>query len=68
MIEPSLEDLLKEVDSKFSLITMVSKRARQLNSGYPRLIKSVSNKNVTVALEEIAQGKIKYTRRKTKEG
>ncbi len=69
MIEPSLEDLLKEVDSKFSLITMVSKRARQLNSGFTPLIKTSSTKNVTIALEEIAQGKIQYTRKKsTKEG
>jgi DNA-directed RNA polymerase subunit omega len=67
MIEPSLEDLLKEVDSKFSLITMVSKRARQLNSGFTRLVKSSSTKPVTVAMEEIAQGKIKYTRKKAKE-
>jgi len=65
MIDPSLEDLLREVDSKFSLITMVSKRARQLNSGFTRLVKTNSTKNVTVALEEIAQGKIRYIRKKS---
>jgi DNA-directed RNA polymerase subunit omega len=68
MIEPSLEELLDKVDSKFSLITMVSKRARQLNSGFPKLVKTISKKNVTIALEEIAQSKIIMTKKKAKEG
>jgi len=67
MIEPSLEVLLDRVDSKFSLITMVSKRARQLNNGYPRLVKSNSMKNVTVALEEIADGKVALRHKNDKE-
>jgi DNA-directed RNA polymerase subunit omega len=67
MIEPSLEVLLDKVDSKFSLITMVSKRARQLNNGYPRLVKSNSMKNVTVALEEIADGKVALRHKNDKE-
>jgi DNA-directed RNA polymerase subunit omega len=68
MIEPSLEELLEKVDSKFSLITMVSKRARQLNTGLPKLVKTNSKKNVTIALEEIAQSKITMTKKKAKEG
>jgi len=67
MIEPSLEVLLDKVDSKFSLITMVSKRARQLNNGYPRLVKTNSVKNVTIALEEIAEGKVALKHRDDKE-
>ncbi len=67
MIEPSLEVLLEKVDSKFSLITMVSKRARQLNSGYPKLIKTNSVKSVTIALEEIADGKVVLKQRLNKE-
>lgn len=58
MITPSLEELLKQVDSKFSLVTMVSKRARQINSGFPRLIKTNAVKSVSIALEEIASNKI----------
>ncbi|MDQ7821928.1 MAG: DNA-directed RNA polymerase subunit omega [Candidatus Eremiobacteraeota bacterium] len=68
MIEPSIEELLDKVDSKFSLVTMVSKRARQLNDGYPRMIKTSSTKSVSVALEEIAAGNISYKKNKVKEG
>ncbi len=58
LIKPSLETLLSRVDSKFSLISMVSKRVRQLNSGWESLVESKNLKPVTVALEEIAEGKI----------
>jgi DNA-directed RNA polymerase subunit omega len=69
MIKPSLEELLKQVDSKFSLVTMVSKRARQINNGFPKLVKTNSVRSVTVALEEIANDKIRVKRKKqTKEG
>lgn len=67
MIEPSLEVLLEKVDSKFSLITMISKRARQLNSGYTKLIVTNSVKPVTIALEEIAAGKVVLKHRLNKE-
>lgn len=67
MVKPSLEVLLEKVDSKFSLITMVSKRARQLNNGYPKLVETASGKSVTIALEEIAEGKITEKIRNTKD-
>ena len=31
MMEPPIEDLLKRVDSKFTLVSLSAKRARQLN-------------------------------------
>jgi DNA-directed RNA polymerase subunit omega len=58
MIDPPLEDTLEHVGSKFALITMVTKRSRQINSGAPKLVVSNSNKPVTLALKEIAEKKI----------
>ena len=62
-----LDGLLAHVDSKFSLVNVVTKRAKQLNNGAPPLTDSVNpNKPVSIALDEIAEGKIEYHR--TKEG
>lgn len=58
MIDPPLEETLEHVGSKFALVTMVTKRSRQLNSGAPRLVDANSNKPVTLALKEIAEKKI----------
>lgn len=59
LIQPNLESLLDKVDSKFSLITMVTKRVRQLNSGWEPLVENNDYKPVSLALREIEAGKIK---------
>ncbi len=62
-----LDRLLDQVDSKFSLVSVVSKRAKQLNNGAPPLTEAVNpNKPVSTALNEVAVGKIQYHR--TREG
>ncbi|MEN3313772.1 MAG: DNA-directed polymerase subunit omega [Acidimicrobiaceae bacterium] len=78
MIYPSIEDLLAQVDSKFSLVTLAAKRGRQINSYFSQLgeglgsivppqVASVSRKPLSIALEEIVAGKVTYTRRKMTE-
>jgi DNA-directed RNA polymerase subunit omega len=62
MIYPTLKHLLEKVDSKYTLVVAVSKRARQIVDGQPKLTKTASNKPVTVAVNEIAEGKISYVR------
>ena len=48
-------------NSRYGLVVCASKRARQLLSGEElKELKSKSTKNVTNALEEIAEGKINY--------
>ena len=37
MIEPKIDDLLAQVDSKYSLVILASKRAREINSYYSQL-------------------------------
>lgn len=65
MIHPSLDILVKHVDSKYTLVVLAAKRARDIMGGNSSLVECKSNKAVTVALEEIAQDKITFERTKT---
>lgn len=57
MLYPSVDALKKEIDSKYSLVSLASKRARQMQEeGGERLHKYVSYKPVGKALEEVAAG------------
>ncbi|MDU2066534.1 MAG: DNA-directed RNA polymerase subunit omega [Sporomusaceae bacterium] len=64
MIYPSLDLLVNKVDSKYTLVVLAAKRARQIMDGEPTLIDCRSNKPVTMALEEVALGKVSYERTK----
>ena len=60
-----LSSLLEHVDSKFSLVNVVTKRAKQLNNGAPPLTEDINpNKPVSTAFNEVAEGKIPYHRSK----
>ena len=71
LMEPRMELLLDRVGSKFTLVTLASMRAREINeynrSGAEDLGKLVppqvilpSSKPLSLALEEIRQGKIRW--------
>ena len=73
LMDPPVESLLDKVDSKFTLVALSSKRARQINSYYNQLgeslgvivppqVTSVSGKPLTIAFEEIAMSKTTYHR------
>jgi DNA-directed RNA polymerase subunit omega len=66
MIYPSIDKLMKKADSKYTLVVAASKRARRIQDGAERLVQVVTNKNVTVALNEISEDKVTFVR--TKEG
>ncbi|EJW17518.1 DNA-directed RNA polymerase subunit omega [Paenibacillus alvei] len=54
MLYPSIDELMKKVDSKYSLVVAASRRARQLREGGRTELKNPkSHKQVGVALEEI---------------
>jgi DNA-directed RNA polymerase subunit omega len=60
MLYPSVDTLKKEIDSKYSLVSLASKRARQMQEeGGEKLDKYVSYKPVGRALEEVAAGQLK---------
>lgn len=54
------EKVLKNGDSIFKITLLAAKRAVELNNGAQKLVKTVSTKFSSIALEEIAQGKVKY--------
>lgn len=64
MIFPSLSDLMKNVDSKYTLAVTVAKRARQLTDGASKLVNNNSDKPVTIAIHEVYEGKVTYSRNK----
>ena len=82
MIEPRIDDLLEglregnaeEEPSRYALVIVAAKRARQINSYHhqlgegmgfeeapPPLIESRSKNYLTMAMEEVARGKIAYS-------
>jgi len=69
MMATPIEDLLEATGSKFSLVTLASKRARQINAYFGQLgdglgatippqVTSVSRKPLSIAFEEIDADKI----------
>lgn len=60
MIQPSIDKLLEEVDSKYSLAVVAAKRARELVDGAARLTDAPTNKSVSIALCEIGEGHVSY--------
>ncbi|MGB4337508.1 MAG: DNA-directed RNA polymerase subunit omega [Bacillota bacterium] len=62
MIRPTLEELTSEVNSRYTLVVMAARRARQVMNTYQKRADSWAEKPVTRALKEIAAGKVTYTR------
>ncbi len=60
MIKPPLEALLDRVSNKYALVIVAAKRARQLKDGALPMVDVDTGSPVTVALEEIAAGKIRF--------
>lgn len=65
MEQPSLERMMRTVDSKYTLVVAAAKRARMITEGFSPLVTVKSSKPVTIALQEIAERKIKYERTKS---
>jgi len=75
MIYPRIDDLLEQAEgSRYALVLIAAKRARQINNYHhqlgegigfdeapPPLIESRSKNYLTMAMEEIASGKIRHS-------
>ena len=72
MIQPRIDKLFGNVDCRYALVIVAAKRARQINNYHhqlgegtfeelPPLVESRSKNYLTMAFEEIAEGKIKYS-------
>lgn len=74
MIEPKIDDLLARVDSKYTLVILAAKRARQINGYYSQLGEGIgefvppmvdagpNRKALSVALQELDEGKLGWER------
>ncbi|RNC68862.1 MAG: DNA-directed RNA polymerase subunit omega [Desulfuromonadales bacterium] len=61
MARVTVEDCLENVDNRFLLVMLASKRVKQLYKGAsPNIDNKAGNKNVVVSLREIAAGKVGY--------
>jgi len=58
MARITVEDCLNKIPNRFELVLLASRRARQLFKGAKPLIES-DNREVVVALREIAAGKVR---------
>ena len=68
MIHPRIDELLENVDSRYALVIVAAKRARQINNYHhqlgegtfdqflPPLVESRSKNYLTMSLEEICRG------------
>ena len=74
VIHPRIDELLENVDSRYALVIVAAKRARQINDYHhqlgegigfehapPPLVESRSKNYLTMSLEEISEGKLKYS-------
>jgi DNA-directed RNA polymerase subunit omega len=70
MMSPPIEELMNRTHSKFALVTLSARRAREINSYFNQLgeglgtmvppqVSSVSRKPLSISFEEIAADKIK---------
>lgn len=57
MARVTIEDCLERVESRFALVHLAVRRVLQIRSGVPSLVSS-KNKEIVVALREIAAGKV----------
>ena len=65
MLYPSIYSLLEKVDnSRYTLVILAARRARQVVDGRESLTKVVSNSPVTVAINEINEESVTYSRQK----
>ncbi len=59
MARITVEDCLEQVESRFELVQLVTKRAMQLRDG-DRAVIDCNNKEIVTALREVAAGKVKH--------
>lgn len=61
MLYPPVADLLKHVDSRYLLVNVVAQRARQIASEAEEYQEELPEKPVTMAIQEVADGKLSAT-------
>ena len=58
MLYPPVADLLKNVESRYLLVNVVANRARQIASEAEEKQEELTDKPVTLAIREVAEGEL----------
>ena len=61
MLYPPVADLLKDVKSRYLLVNVVAQRARQIAEEAEEVGEELTEKPVTLAIREVAEGKLTAT-------
>lgn len=62
MLYPSINEIRKSADARYTIVIMAAKRARDLIDGKPVLVDCAVDKPVSIAAQEIAEDLISYKR------
>ncbi len=62
MARVTVEDCMAQLDNRFSLVVLATKRSRQLMAGARPIVEASKDKSTVVALREIATGKVRFDR------
>ena len=62
--KPPLSELMQHVDTKYTLVAVAAKRARTMIERDPDMLHDSQVNPVTLALEEVADGKVEWQRTK----
>ena len=62
MLYPSINEIRKKADSRYTLVILAAKRARDIIEGKPVLTEEESERPVSQAAREVAEDLITYTR------
>ena len=60
MLYPSINKIREKADSKYTLVILAAKRARDIIDGMPKLTEADVDKTVSIAANEIAEDLITY--------
>lgn len=58
MLYPAMADLLKHIDSRYLMVNVVARRARQISIEAEENRETLTEKPVTLAIREVAEGKL----------
>ncbi len=62
MLYPSINEIRKKADSRYTIVIMAAKRARDIIDGKPILTEVENDRPVSLAANEIAEDLITYKR------
>ena len=62
LLHPPIDEIKQKADSRYTLVIMAAKRARDLVAGKPSLVEIDNYVPISIAAEEIVQDEITYRR------